>query len=386
MSLNMGNMEINTDASWRNVLLTICVASAAIYFFFFSHNQQSSSNSTSHSSSSTLDKDERQKRRERLAAIAEDRRIAILKRDDNVQDKANTDTSAVDTVSKSVKSQHTKQKSDANDVVASDKVKSKQKEKREEINTKKVDDSNNENSRQVAEQVAVDRSSSHNNVACASSKNTDGKEEMSVEKEELDDKESSSISNKSTENNGDESVDVIVKEESRQRTQQAIAKLKASKKEHTKKKVIEEEDSSSIQLTIYLILTSCPGSSRLELTIPNNISTTTLLQHVSQTSRIAITDMKLIFRGRFINNTTKTVQGKKVNAVDEYGIVEGCALHVMGKPTLPEVPEVAADDGGGIVETDPGEVDDEADDVEPNTYEDYEWDKLPCMCEWQQLC
>ena len=41
MSLNMDNMEINTDPSWRNILLTtICVASAAIYFFFFSHDRK----------------------------------------------------------------------------------------------------------------------------------------------------------------------------------------------------------------------------------------------------------------------------------------------------------------------------------------------------------
>ena len=65
--------------------------------------------------------------------------------------------------------------------------------------------------------------------------------------------------------------------------------------------------------------------------------------------------------------------------MDEYGIVEGCALHVMGKPTLPEVQGVATDGGGGIVETGE-EVDinnDEADDVEPTYYEDYEWDELP---------
>jgi len=378
--------EINTDPSWRNILLTICVASAAIYFFFFSHNEQNSRNSTSHASS-TLDKDERQKRRERLAAIAEERRIAMLKRDAIIQDKANdTHTAAVDTVNNSIKSEHTTQKSEAN-VVGNEKVKGQSKETRDvSIGTEKVDDdSNNENSLQVSadevEQVAAVASSSA--LVGASSKSTGGNEEMtanhikSEEEEELKVKKSN---NKGTGNNEDDESAEVGKEESRQRTQQAIAKLKASKK--VKKKVIEEEESSSSPklLTVYLILTSCPGSSRLELSIPNNISTATLLQQVSQTSRIAITDMKLIFRGRIINNdTTKTGRGKKENAVDEYGIVEGCALHVMGKPTLPVVQNVAADGGGGIVaETDPGEVDDNAADIEqPNTYEDYEWDELP---------
>jgi len=344
-----GIQEINTDPSWRNVLLTICVASAVIYFFFFSHNQQTSRNSTS--ATSTLDKDERQKRRERLAAIAEERRIAMLKRDDSVQE-ASSDT---------------------------------------------VDDkSNNENSQEVLYEVVQLAADGSNSTQGASSKSTDGKEEMTdnpatntklggKEEELVDDtklggKEEELVdeksSNKSTGTNEDESVDVVVKEESRQRTQQAIAKLKASKKYTKKKEVTEEESSSPKLLTIYLILTSCPGSSRLELTISNDISTTTLLQQVSQTSRIAITDMKLIFRGRIIN-TAKTVRGKKENnAVDEYGIIEGCALHVMGKPTLPEVQVSVAEEEGSIVETGE-EVDEEVDDVQPKTYEEYEWDELP---------
>ena len=313
MSLNMDNMEINTDPSWRNILLTtICVASAAIYFFFFSHDQ--SSNSTYCASTTSIE--ERQKRRERLAAIAEERRIAMLKRDDNVQE-ASSDT---------------------------------------------VDDkSNNENNQQVLYEVVQLSADGSNSTQGASSKSTDGKDEMTDntatntklggKEEELVDEKSS---NKSTGTNEDEKVDVIVKEESRQRTQQAIAKLKASKKDTKKKEVTEEESSSPKLLTVYLILTSCPSLSKLELTIPDNISTTTLLQQVSRTSRIALTDMKLIFRGRIIN-TAKTVRGKKEkNAVDEYGIVEGCALHVMGKQTLPEVQDAATG-----VETDPGEVDDE---------------------------
>lgn len=314
MSLNMdGIQEINTDPSWRNILLTICVALAAIYFFFFSHQQQNS-NSTSQS---TLDKDERQKRRERLAAHAEERRIAMLKRDDSVQE-ASSDT---------------------------------------------VDDdkSNNENNQQVLYEVVQLAADGSNSTQGASSKSTDGKDEMTDntatntklggKEEELVDEKSS---NKSTGTNEDEKVDVIVKEESRQRTQQAIAKLKASKKDTKKKEVTEEESSSPKLLTVYLILTSCPSLSKLELTIPDNISTALLLQQVSRTSRIALTDMKLIFRGRIIN-TVKTVRGKKEkNAVDEYGIVEGCALHVTGKQTLPEVQDAATG-----VETDPGEVDDE---------------------------
>ena len=315
ISLNMNDIqEINANSSWRNILLTICVASAAIYFFFFSHDR---SNSISHATSvTTLDKDERQKRRGRLAAIAEERRIAMLKRDDSVQE-ASSDT---------------------------------------------VDDkSNNENNQQVLYEVVQLAADGSNSTQGASSKSTDGKDEMTDntatntklggKEEELVDEKSS---NKSTGTNEDEKVDVIVKEESRQRTQQAIAKLKASKKDTKKKEVTEEESSSPKLLTVYLILTSCPSLSKLELTIPDNISTALLLQQVSRTSRIALTDMKLIFRGRIIN-TAKTVRGKKEkNAVDEYGIVEGCALHIMGKQTLPEVQDSATG-----VETDPGEVDDE---------------------------
>ena len=76
MDSSIDDAAMHAETSWRDIFLTIFVASAAAYFFF--HRQNPNSSNSSHPlSSSNLNDDERLKRRERMAAIAEERAAAM---------------------------------------------------------------------------------------------------------------------------------------------------------------------------------------------------------------------------------------------------------------------------------------------------------------------
>ncbi|KAL7553355.1 hypothetical protein ACHAWF_016630 [Thalassiosira exigua] len=120
----------------------------------------------------------------------------------------------------------------------------------------------------------------------------------------------------------------------RERHARAIAKIMAKKTaaNDTERTVAKSTNPpvSASSVTLHLILTSCPGAPRLELSVPKDITSATLLCHASQASGVPKAGMRLIFRGRVIS-TRNDVEGR--GALDEYGIVEGSALHVVGKPT-----------------------------------------------------
>ena len=72
-----------TGPSWKNILVTLFMASAAVYFFF-TRQQPTTSHTT------TLNDDERRKRRERLAELAEQRAAAIRAQEATAVDEGKT--------------------------------------------------------------------------------------------------------------------------------------------------------------------------------------------------------------------------------------------------------------------------------------------------------
>eukprot|EP00984_Skeletonema_dohrnii_P009420 scaffold3610_cov74-Skeletonema_dohrnii-CCMP3373.AAC.2 len=83
----------------------------------------------------------------------------------------------------------------------------------------------------------------------------------------------------------------------------------------------QENDQESI--TIYLIKSSSP---RIELTIATDATSSNLRQAAVDATDIPLAGLRLIFRGRMI------VEKNSGSVVDEFGIEEGSALHVVGKP------------------------------------------------------
>ena len=80
-------------------------------------------------------------------------------------------------------------------------------------------------------------------------------------------------------------------------------------------------------IAINLILTSS-GGIRQRLTIPNCITATELRDRISTVTGIPLAELKLIFGGQVIQQR----QHKGLFVVRDYGLMDDCALHVVGKP------------------------------------------------------
>lgn len=133
----------------------------------------------------------------------------------------------------------------------------------------------------------------------------------------------------SAESKEEEEANAKKKEEARVRHLDAIAKLVGAKQ---KKKMEQDRQPKEVPtITIYLILTASPSTPRLPLSIPIDISPTSLLHCVAQRSGIPKTNIKLIFRGKVLNTKVNFTPGK--NILEEYNIENESVLHVMGKPT-----------------------------------------------------
>lgn len=79
-------------------------------------------------------------------------------------------------------------------------------------------------------------------------------------------------------------------------------------------------------LTIHLTVTGSDGAPRVPLIISKTISASELRKEASETTKIPLSSLKLIFRGRLIaDNASK-------EAVTEYKLEEGSVVHCMGKP------------------------------------------------------
>jgi len=135
----------------------------------------------------------------------------------------------------------------------------------------------------------------------------------------------------SAESKEEEEANAKKKEEARARHLDAIAKIVGAKQ---KKKMEQDRQPKEVPtITIYLILTASPSTPRLGLSgIPIDISPTSLLHCVAQRSGIPKTNIKLIFRGKVLNNTKVNFTPRK-NILEEYNIENESVLHVMGKPT-----------------------------------------------------
>lgn len=79
-------------------------------------------------------------------------------------------------------------------------------------------------------------------------------------------------------------------------------------------------------LTIQLTVTGAQGQPRVPLTICNTITCTELRQQTSEKTKIPLSKLKLIFRGRLVADDDSKA------AVKEYKLEEGSVLHCMGKP------------------------------------------------------
>lgn len=80
-------------------------------------------------------------------------------------------------------------------------------------------------------------------------------------------------------------------------------------------------------LKVNLTLTSSPSSPRVEISVPNSgITSSKLREVISNATKIPLSSLKLIFRGRLIADKNEG------DVVTEYKLEDGCVLHCMGKP------------------------------------------------------
>ena len=80
------------------------------------------------------------------------------------------------------------------------------------------------------------------------------------------------------------------------------------------------------ELTIHLTVTGADGAPRMPMTISDSVTAADLRQQASETTKIPLSSLKLIFRGRLIgDDATK-------KAVEEFKLEEGSVVHCMGKP------------------------------------------------------
>mmetsp|Transcript_46180 Transcript_46180/g.139999 ORF Transcript_46180/g.139999 Transcript_46180/m.139999 type:complete len:461 (-) Transcript_46180:44-1426(-) len=78
-------------------------------------------------------------------------------------------------------------------------------------------------------------------------------------------------------------------------------------------------------LTVHLALTSAPSSPRIPLKISKDIPAGLLRSSASEATKIPLSIIKLIFRGRLIADSDR-------DAVVEFKLEDGCVVHCMGKP------------------------------------------------------
>lgn len=79
------------------------------------------------------------------------------------------------------------------------------------------------------------------------------------------------------------------------------------------------------ELNVFCTITANNGE-RVSLTIKNDITPTKLRQSVSDVTKIPLSQLRLIFRGRMIKDDDIA------NAVQDFKLEADCVLHCMGKP------------------------------------------------------
>jgi len=86
---------------------------------------------------------------------------------------------------------------------------------------------------------------------------------------------------------------------------------------------------SSNMMRINLTLTSAPSSPRAEISISQiNMTATKLRKSIADETKIPLSSLKLIFRGRLIADINEG------DVITEYKLEDGCVIHCMGKPVI----------------------------------------------------
>ena len=286
-------MAIIGQQSWRDIILTALLASSILYFCVIKASDRQV----------VLSEEERKIRRDHLAkkAVERAKRIAAdaaaavesssgnykcikEKRERNVSAKATSSNEQHATTTLSVKNDEISPKTQASNQIA-----------------KKSTLQNNQKSSVITKEDE-----------CASIEVT---KQVAIAQKEVDDQ------LKKEENESDESSQLL--------TEKTNA-IVGSPPSASNIKALQENDQESI--TIYLIKSSSP---RIEVSIAKNTTLSELRKVVAAATNIPLTGLRhLLFRGRIVVEKNSTG-----NVVDEFGINEGSALHVVGKLSVSQQQE-----------------------------------------------
>jgi PUB domain/Ubiquitin family len=84
--------------------------------------------------------------------------------------------------------------------------------------------------------------------------------------------------------------------------------------------------SNNATITIQLTITAAAGAPRVPLTLSSPTTAAELRRQVGSTTHIPLSSLRLIYRGRLINDSDQN------DVVAEFKLEEGSVLHCMGKP------------------------------------------------------
>jgi hypothetical protein len=87
---------------------------------------------------------------------------------------------------------------------------------------------------------------------------------------------------------------------------------------------LRQPTAPSNPITIHLLLTSSPATPKTSLSISPDCTARELRTLAAEATSVPLADARLIYRGQFIADCSKSVQ--------EYGVEEGSVVHLVGKP------------------------------------------------------
>ncbi len=328
-------MELISQQSWRDILLTALLATSILYYFVFKNTSHdvSSNNETQIASS----EEERRRRRDHLAKIAEERakKRSVAADATTITTTAAAAVASSETKGKSVSnkqygaSTETKLPTEAvTKTAASNRI-----EKKTSVQKNKTKDAISGASKTASNEAATSKKANvSNQEGVKNNEPPKNKENDSKVKRGDADKskevKDSSIQQIIGDSNPSEKADSdnIPNDAVVSNNEKEAGATLAAKTSDTKE-VAQEKDQESI--TIYLIKSASP---RIEITIPTNATSSQLRHVAANAADIPLTGLRLIFRGRMI------VEKSTGSVMKEFGIEDGSALHVVGKPISTSAP------------------------------------------------
>merc|ERR1719413_12633 len=94
---------------------------------------------------------------------------------------------------------------------------------------------------------------------------------------------------------------------------------------------------ASDNLTLYLSLSSSPSTPRIKIEISTKTTLSDLRTLVSTESKIPLSSLKLIYRGRLMQP-----QNADDNVVETYSLEDECVLHCIGKPGVNATSDISS--------------------------------------------